>query len=208
MTLAVGEVLALLGPNGSGKSSVLKGIAGTARAQGTIVMAGKDISRQPPHRRVRDGIALVPQGRGLFANMTVEENLLVSLRKGRDIRKSRLAEVWEHFPQLRERQGTRAGYLSGGEQQMLAIGRALMSHPKLLLLDEPSLGLSPLMVATIFEKLREIIAATVSVIIVDQNAIQAMALADYVYVVRRGAIDYSAPKATAERELKLIDAHI
>ncbi len=206
--LAAGQVMALLGPNGAGKSSIIKGVAGIASATGRIEFNGRNISRRSPHRRVRDGIATVPQGRRVFADMTVEENLLVSLRGRGNDRAERLEGVYAQFPRLRERSGVRAGYLSGGEQQMLALGRALMSRPKLILLDEPSLGLAPKMVTNIFNKIREITAQNVAAIIVDQNAVQAMALATRVCVVRRGELVYDAPVDQARKELDIVHAHL
>jgi branched-chain amino acid transport system ATP-binding protein len=206
--LGAGQVMALLGPNGAGKSSILKGVAGVASTAGRIEFNGRNINRRSPHRRVRDGIATVPQGRRVFADMTVEENLLVSLRGRGPDRAERLSGVYAQFPRLRERSGVRAGYLSGGEQQMLALGRALMSHPKLILLDEPSLGLAPKMVTNIFDKIREITAQNVAAIIVDQNAVQAMALATRVCVVHRGELVYDAPVDQAREELDIVHAHL
>jgi branched-chain amino acid transport system ATP-binding protein len=207
-SLSAGGVLALLGPNSSGKSSVLRGILGVVRTVGSVHFLGRDMSRRAPHRRIRDGIGLVPQGRQVFMDMSVEENLAVCLRDHRREYATRLEEVWGHFPRLYERRRVSAGYLSGGEQQMLAIGRALIAKPRLLLLDEPSLGLSPIMVTLIFSKLKEIIASNVAVVLVDQNAVQAMALADHVCVVKRAEMVYSAPIAQARSELTLVNEHI
>lgn len=209
LSIGKGRVVALLGPNGAGKSSVLKGIAGIAKTQGSVRLRGVEISRRAPHRRVRDGIATVPQGRQLFAEMSVIENLLVSLRSAsRQVRMARLAAVWEQFPRLKARADTPAGLLSGGEQQMLAFGRALVSDPAILLLDEPSLGLAPIMVKEMFGKLRDIVATGVTAIIVDQNAKQAMALADHVSVVSRGQLVYSKAAEQAREELDMVQAHL
>jgi branched-chain amino acid transport system ATP-binding protein len=208
LSLPAGRVLALLGPNGAGKSSILKGIAGTAHTSGTITFAGRNISRRAPHRRVLDGMAIVPQGRRVFVDMSVEENLVVSLRGNAAARRERLQGVWEHFPRLYERRNIRAGYLSGGEQQMLTLGRALMSKPRALLLDEPSLGLAPKLVTFVFEKIQEIIETDVAVIIVDQNAVQAMRLADQVCVVRSGQVTYTASADQARTELNIVHAHL
>ena len=208
-TLDSGEVMALLGPNGAGKSSILKGLAGIARATGTVEYQGHDIRRRATHRRVKDGICLVPQGRRVFADMTVEDNLLASVRAGRAERKARLDGVWRYFPQLLERRHLSAGLMSGGEQQMLALGRALMSRPRILLLDEPSLGLAPKIVTLVFDRIREIAhEQEVAVIIVDQNAVQAMGLAHKVCVVRHGELVYNRSAEQAKTELNIVHAHL
>jgi branched-chain amino acid transport system ATP-binding protein len=208
-TLDSGEVMALLGPNGAGKSSVLKGLAGIARASGTVEYRGQDLRRRATHRRAKDGICLVPQGRRVFADMTVEDNLLASVRAGRAERKTRLDGVWRHFPQLLERRHVNAGLMSGGEQQMLALGRALMSRPRILLLDEPSLGLAPKIVTMVFDRIREIVREQeVAVIIVDQNAVQAMGLAHKVCVVRHGELVYNRSAKQAQTELNIVHAHL
>ena len=204
-----GEVMALLGPNGAGKSSILKGLAGVAKTSGRVEYMGRDIRRRTPHRRVRDGIAMVPQGRRVFADMTVEDNLLASVRGGHKERRDSLDGVWNYFPQLKERRLIEAGLLSGGEQQMLALGRALMSHPKVLLLDEPSLGLAPKIVTLVFEKIKTIAREEdVAVIIVDQNAVQAMGLAHRVCVVSHGELVYNDSTERARRELNIVHAHL
>jgi branched-chain amino acid transport system ATP-binding protein len=208
LSLPAGAVLSLLGPNGAGKSSILKGIAGTARTSGTLTFDGQNLAHIPAHRRTRHGIAMVPQGRRVFPDMSVEENLLVGMRGARRHRQARLDAIYTQFPRLIERKGTRAGYLSGGEQQMLTLGRALMSEPRVLLLDEPSLGLAPKLVTLVFEKIREIVATNVAVILVDQNATQAMALADRVCVVHRGKLVYNEEAAQARNELHVVHAHL
>jgi branched-chain amino acid transport system ATP-binding protein len=208
-TLDAGEVMALLGPNGAGKSSILKGLAGVARASGTVKYLGRDIRHRAPHRRVKDGIAMVPQGRRVFPDMSVEDNLLASVRGGRKDRKAGLDGVWRHFPQLLERRHLNAGLMSGGEQQMLALGRALMSRPQILLLDEPSLGLAPKIVTLVFQRIHEIVREQdVAVIIVDQNAVQAMGLAHKVCVVRHGELVYNRSVEQAQSELNIVNAHL
>jgi branched-chain amino acid transport system ATP-binding protein len=207
--LNAGEVMALLGPNGAGKSSILKGVAGIARVSGTVEYQGRDIRRRSPHRRVKDGIAMVPQGRRVFSDMSVEDNLLASVRGGRKERQARLDGVWRYFPQLLERRHIDAGLMSGGEQQMLALGRALMSHPRILLLDEPSLGLAPKIVTLVFDKIRAIAAEEdVAVIIVDQNATQAIGLAHKVCVVSHGELVYNDSADRARTELNIVHAHL
>ncbi|OLC20410.1 MAG: ABC transporter ATP-binding protein [Chloroflexi bacterium 13_1_40CM_68_21] len=180
-----GEVTALIGANGAGKSSTLAAISGLVGATGRIRFAGRDISGAAPHEIVRAGIVQVPEGREILARMTVAENLLMGLR-GRD--RSRLESAYERFPILGERRALLAGSLSGGEQQMLAIARALLAEPRLLLLDEPSLGLAPLVVARVFETLSELKRQRVTMLLVEQNALRALRLADQAYVMDLGRL--------------------
>jgi len=186
-----GEIVTLIGANGAGKSTLMMTICGSPRARsGTIVHDGVDISDWPTHRIMRRGIAQAPEGRRIFGRMTVYENLLMGAEvAGRSDTGALLDEVFALFPRLKERIGQRGGTLSGGEQQMLAIGRALMSRPTLLLLDEPSLGLAPLVVRQIFGAIRELNRATgLTVLLVEQNAYQALRLAHRGYVLVNGAI--------------------
>jgi branched-chain amino acid transport system ATP-binding protein len=180
-----GEVTALIGANGAGKSSTLAAISGLIPAGGRIRFDGRDIAAAPPHAIVRAGIVQVPEGREILARMTVEENLLMGLR-GRD--RSALGSAYERFPILRERRALPAGSLSGGEQQMLAIARALLARPRLLLLDEPSLGLAPLIVKRVFDTLAELKRQGVTMLLVEQNALRALRLADRAYVIELGRI--------------------
>ncbi|TMC41469.1 MAG: ABC transporter ATP-binding protein [Chloroflexi bacterium] len=180
-----GEVTALIGANGAGKSSTLAAISGVIPARGRIRFDGRDIAGAPPYAIVRAGIVQVPEGREILARMTVEENLLMGLR-GRD--RSELASAYERFPILRERRALLAGALSGGEQQMLAIARALLARPRLLLLDEPSLGLAPLIVKQVFETLADLKRQGVTMVLVEQNALRALRLADRAYVMDLGRI--------------------
>jgi len=180
-----GQVTALIGANGAGKSSTLAAISGLVPAGGRIRFAGHEIVGRPPHEIVRAGIVQVPEGREILARMSVEENLLMGLR-GRD--RSRLASAYERFPILGERRALLAGSLSGGEQQMLAIARALLAEPRLLLLDEPSLGLAPLVVARVFEALAVLRRQGVTMLLVEQNALRALRLADHAYVMDLGQI--------------------
>jgi branched-chain amino acid transport system ATP-binding protein len=180
-----GEVTALIGANGAGKSSTLAAISGLVPAGGRIRFDGHDIAGSPPYAIVRAGIVQVPEGREILARMSVEENLLMGLR-GRDRRE--LDSAYERFPILRERRALLAGTLSGGEQQMLAIARALLARPRLLLLDEPSLGLAPLIVKQVFEILADLKRQGVTMLLVEQNALRALRLADRAFVLELGRI--------------------
>ena len=180
-----GQVTALIGANGAGKSSTLAAISGLVPASGRIRFKGRDIAGKPPHEIVRAGIVQVPEGREILGRMTVEENLLLGLR-GRD--RSGIASAYERFPILDERRALLASSLSGGEQQMLAIARALLAEPRLLLLDEPSLGLAPLVVARVFEALADLRRQGVTMLLVEQNALRALRLADQAYVMDLGRI--------------------
>jgi branched-chain amino acid transport system ATP-binding protein len=180
-----GEVTALIGANGAGKSSTLAAISGLVPAGGRIRFDGHDIAGSPPYAIVRAGIVQVPEGREILARMSVEENLLMGLR-GRDRRE--LDSAYERFPILRERRALLAGALSGGEQQMLAIARALLARPRLLLLDEPSLGLAPLIVKQVFEILADLKRQGVTMLLVEQNALRALRLADRAFVLELGRI--------------------
>jgi branched-chain amino acid transport system ATP-binding protein len=180
-----GEVTALIGANGAGKSSTLAAISGLVPFGGRIRFDGRDLAGAPPHTIVRAGVVQVPEGREILARMTVEENLLMGLR-GRD--RSDLGSAYERFPILRERRALLAGSLSGGEQQMLAIARALLARPRLLLLDEPSLGLAPLIVKRVFETLADLKTQGATMLLVEQNALRALRLADRAFVMELGRI--------------------
>ncbi len=185
-----GRCVALLGPNGAGKTSTLSAITGMVRATGAIRLGGEDLARQSVEERARRGIAISPEGRRIFANLSVVDNLVLGGALQRD--KAKLArdiEGWfGRFPILGERRHQRAGTLSGGEQQMLAIARALVSNPRILLLDEPSLGLAPQITQTIFDIIRDLKAQGVTILLVEQNAGAAIRISDYVYVLNNGAI--------------------
>jgi branched-chain amino acid transport system ATP-binding protein len=190
-----GETVALVGSNGAGKTTTLRTISGLVHPlRGRITFEGHDLTREPAHRIVKFGVAHVPEGRHLFARQTIQENLLLGAygRKGaageRERREELLERVFALFPVLRERQRERAGTLSGGQQQMLAIGRGLMSHPRLLMLDEPSLGLSPRMVDAVFEIVREIKAQGMTVLLVEQNVREALEVADRGFVLQTGRV--------------------
>jgi branched-chain amino acid transport system ATP-binding protein len=186
-----GEVVTLIGANGAGKSTTLRAITGLQPPKtGRIVFDGQDLAGVPPHRRVARGISMAPEGRGIFANLSVLENLEMGgyLQKGHARVAAGLERGFHLFPRLRERRKQRAGTLSGGEQQMLAIARALMSDPKLLLLDEPSLGLAPLVCQTIFATIDEIKRSGTTVLLVEQNAHAALRHSDRGYVLETGRV--------------------
>ena len=191
LTVEQGEIVTLIGANGAGKSTLMMTICGNPRARsGHILHQGQDITQWPTHEIMRRGIAQAPEGRRIFGRMTVRENLLMGAEvAGRTDIDVLLEQVFTLFPRLQERLGQRGGTLSGGEQQMLAIGRALMSRPTLLLLDEPSLGLAPLVVRQIFGAIRELNRTTgLTVLLVEQNAYQALRLANRGYVLVNGSI--------------------
>jgi branched-chain amino acid transport system ATP-binding protein len=195
-TVAEGEIVALLGANGAGKTTTQKTVSGMLRpVAGSIAFDGRRIDGIPAHDLIRLGICHVPEGRHVFPRMTVAENLDMGAYRFKQIDRRDLDRVLELFPRLQERLRQPAGTLSGGEQQMLAIGRALMGKPRLLLLDEPSMGLAPLVVAQIFEIIREINDAGVTVLLVEQNAAQALALANRGYVLETGEIVLSGTGA-------------
>ena len=186
-----GEIVTMLGPNGAGKSTLVNAISGLiATWSGTVELDGRGLTDVPSHRVAERGIAVVPEGRRIFPEMSVADNLAVGAYNNRAREASDETLAWVHgiFPRLEERSGQPAGSLSGGEQQMLAIGRALMAKPSLLLLDEPSLGLAPIMVEAIFEVLRQINESGVSILLVEQNAIDALDLATRGYVLEEGRI--------------------
>jgi branched-chain amino acid transport system ATP-binding protein len=185
-----GEIVTLIGANGAGKTTTLKTISGLLHpARGTVNFEDRDVSRTPPHQLVRDGIAQAPEGRRIFSRLTVLENLQMGgyTRTSREVAEN-VEHVYSLFPRLAERAGQKGGTLSGGEQQMLAIGRALMTRPKVLLLDEPSLGLSPILIQQIFKIIREINANGTTVLLVEQNALQALEVADRGYVLQTGRV--------------------
>ncbi len=196
LSVGKGEVVALIGANGAGKSSTLRAVSGMLRpTKGTIRLGGEDITGVKSNQLVLKGMAHAPEGRGIFLNLNVEENLELGayLRKDRDGIEQDLEYCFRLFPQLRERRRQQGATISGGEQQMLAISRALMSRPKLLLLDEPSLGLAPQLVETIFRTLGEVNRRGVSILLVEQNAHLALSLAHYGYVLETGEIYMAGP---------------
>ncbi len=206
-----GELVTLIGANGAGKTSTLNTLGGLLTpAAGRVLYAGADLSRIAAHDRIRHGLALVPEGRGVFGRLTVAENLLMGAYHRRD--KAAIADDLEKafalFPRLKERAQQLAGTLSGGEQQMLAMGLALMSRPRLLLLDEPSMGLAPLMVEKVFEIVRSINADGVAILLIEQNARLALAAAARAYGMESGAITLSGPAATLAADARVQAAYL
>ena len=188
-----GEIVSLIGANGAGKTTTLKTISGLRPlTSGRILFNGQDISKTPGHKRVLLGIGQSPEGRGVFPGMTVQENLLMGAYTRKDNLTADLDEVYDLFPRLNERRTQFGGTMSGGEQQMIAIGRALMTKPKVLLLDEPSMGLAPMLIAQIFDIIREINKRGTTVLLVEQNAQQALKLSDRAYVLETGRVVKSA----------------
>ena len=186
-----GEVIALIGANGAGKTTILHTVSGLLQpTKGSVIFEGQDITKVPAHKIVSLGMAHVPEGRRVFAQLTVLENLKLGAytRKDKNEMEETLKMIYKRFPRLEERKNQMAGTLSGGEQQMLAMGRALMSHPKIILMDEPSMGLSPIFVEEVFKIIRDISAEGVTVLLVEQNAKKALNIADRAYVLETGNI--------------------
>jgi branched-chain amino acid transport system ATP-binding protein len=207
-----GEIVALIGANGVGKSTTLRAIAGVLTPRtGTITFSGRDVTAMPSYERSKLGIALVPEGRRVFPFLTVRENLELggfNVRNDAAKIRQRLDSVFAMFPRLSERSGQNAGTLSGGEQQMLALGRAMMSEPQLLCLDEPSLGLAPIVVQDIFQKIRAINAAGTSVLLVEQNARHAFATATRGYVLQTGSVIASGPCTELKANPRVQEAYL
>ena len=207
-----GEVVAIIGGNGAGKSTLMKGVVGLEPlAGGRILFDRQDLALVPAHRRVALGLALSPEGRGVFPDQSVEDNLVlgaVACRCARDELHRRLENQYRMFPRLGERRGQHAGTLSGGEQQMLAIGRALMSAPRLLLLDEPSLGLAPLIVADIFRTVRLLREQGLTILLVEQMAKQALRIADRAYVLDRGRVVLTGTGSQLQRDPQVSAAYL
>jgi len=206
-----GELVSLIGSNGAGKTTTMKAITGTLPINGgDIEYLGRSIRGQGPWDLVKQGLAMVPEGRGVFTRMTIIENLLMGayIRNDTAAIQDDMEKVFHTFPRLRERKDQLAGTMSGGEQQMLAMGRALMSRPKVLLLDEPSMGLSPLMVDKVFEVVRDVFAQGVTVLLVEQNASRALAIANRGYVMESGLISMTGPGQDLLKDPKVRAAYL
>ncbi len=198
LRVEAGEMVALIGANGAGKTTTLKAVCGLLHHGGHVHYSGEDVSRRPAYQLVELGIAMVPEGRGVFGRLTVEENLRMGayVINDRTLIRGEVDRIYQMFPRLKERRNQTAGTLSGGEQQMLAIGRALMSQPKLLLLDEPSMGLAPIMVDKIFEVVRQISDNGVTILLVEQNARLALAVSSRGYVMDSGTVTLQGESAS------------
>ena len=210
LQVSEGELVALLGSNGAGKSTTLKSICGVLRpVQGTITFLGEEIANRAPEAILKKGISMVPEGREIFGSLTVEENLRLGAftTYERDRYRADLDEMFALFPILKERFHQAGGLLSGGEQQMLAIARALMSHPKLLMLDEPSLGLSPTMTDQIFELITALRERGTTILLVEQNAERALEIADRAYLLSTGTIEFSGTAEEIERRVDIASVY-
>ena len=206
-----GQIVTLIGANGAGKSTTLRAISGLVKtASGAINFMGRDIIPFNAQQVVAEGIALVPEGRRVFDNLTVKENLKIGayLRKDKDEIESGIEDIYQRFPRLKEREWQLAGTLSGGEQQMLAVGRAMMARPKLLMMDEPSLGLAPLVVRDIFAIIRELKSEGITILLIEQNANAALRCADQAYVLETGRITMSGTGAQLLADQRVRDAYL
>jgi branched-chain amino acid transport system ATP-binding protein len=210
LSVEEGQIVTVIGPNGAGKTTLLMAAIGLLRSTGRMTFQGNDLSTMDVEGRVERGLCLVPEKRELFSDLSVGDNLLLGSysRRDRSNVRSDLDEVFERFPRLKERRKQEAGTLSGGERQMLALGRALMAKPKLLVLDEPSLGLAPLIVREIFRTIASLRELGVSVLLVEQNARAALETADFGYVLETGEVVQSGPAKTLIHDPKLISAYL
>jgi branched-chain amino acid transport system ATP-binding protein len=212
LKLEAGQVVTVIGPNGAGKSTMLNALMGVLPCRGRVSFDGGDLASRTLEERVMGGLALVPERRELFGTMPVEDNLLLGGWRAMKLRlpgrEGELDRVYEIFPRLKERRSQLAGTLSGGERQMLAVGRALMSRPKLLMLDEPSLGLAPLVVREIFRIIETLRANGVSILLVEQNARAALDVADYGYVLETGELRLQGPASELAHDPRVIDTYL
>ena len=212
LTVKAGSIVTLIGANGAGKTTTLRAVSGLLKVRaGEILYAGRSLASLPPHQIVKLGVSHVPEGRMIFANLTVMENLMMGayLQTDRQIIRAELERVFALFPRLQEREKQDAGTLSGGEQQMLAIGRALMSKPKFLMLDEPSLGLAPLLVKSIFEKIVEINRQQgITILLVEQNANLALGISHFGYVLETGRVSVAGDSAALRQNSQVKSAYL
>ena len=206
----VGSIVTLIGANGAGKSSSLRAICNLVKKSGNVAFMGQDISKVPTKDIIKMGITMVPEGRRVFSDLTIYENLVLGAytRKDKDNIKKDMEWVYSIFPRLQERESQLAGTLSGGEQQMLAFGRALMSRPRLLMLDEPSLGLAPMLVRDVFSVIRKIHDDGVTILLIEQNARMALKTADYAYVLETGTITLSGTGEEVLKNDKVLKAYL
>ncbi|MDR3070261.1 MAG: ABC transporter ATP-binding protein [Propionibacteriaceae bacterium] len=210
-TVEQGEIVALLGNNGAGKSTTMNMVSGLVRpSAGSVLFEGVDLTKIAPHDLVARGVVHTPEGRRIFSTMTVEENLLLGGYRVKEhkVILERIARVYDLMPRLKERHTQEGGTLSGGEQQMLAIGRSLVSEPKLLLLDEPSMGLAPLMVKQVMDIIYQVNQMGTTVLLVEQNAKAALKIADRAYVLESGTVSLSGPAAELGKDARVIDAYL
>lgn len=210
LSVAEGEIVTVLGANGAGKSSLLKAIAGAEKPTGgSIRFAGRDVTGRAASQRVRDGLVLVPEGRQIFVSLSVEENLLMGAytRSGAEVARD-AEEIFDRFPNLKARRHAPASVLSGGEQQMLAVGRAMLSRPKLMMLDEPSLGLSPIVVDQLFDLIAELNRQGLSILLVEQNTQMALEVASRGYVLELGALRAEGTAEELAADASLVEAYL
>jgi branched-chain amino acid transport system ATP-binding protein len=211
LSVAEGQIVTLIGPNGAGKTSILSALSGLVRPRGgTVRLAGRDVTGLPAHRTVAAGLALVPEGRAILGRMTIQENLVLAGEKrqpGPSL-SAAIEEQYRRFPVLGERRGELAGSLSGGQQQMLAVARALLMRPRVLLLDEPSMGLSPLLVRQIFEMIEAIHREGATILLVEQNARLALSISHHAYVLERGRLVLEGPSADLARDPRVQAAYL
>jgi branched-chain amino acid transport system ATP-binding protein len=206
-----GAIVTLIGPNGAGKTSILSALSGLVDpAGGRVRLAGEDVTGLPAHRTVAAGLALVPEGRAILGRMTIEENLVLAgeRRLAPAALRAAVEEEYRRFPILGERRGSLAGSLSGGQQQMLAFARALLARPRVLLLDEPSMGLSPILVQQVFDTIRAIHREGRTILLVEQNARLALAVSDYAYVIERGRLVLEGPSRELEKDPRVQAAYL
>jgi branched-chain amino acid transport system ATP-binding protein len=211
LALETGRLTSLVGGNGAGKTTLLRTVMGLVRPwKGTVWFEDRDVSQLPPHAKAELGLALVPEGRQLFTDMTVAENLEMgaSPRRAKENLRRNLQRVYDMFPRLYERREQLAGTLSGGEQQMLAVGRGIMAEPKVLMIDELSLGLAPVLVLQLFETLRQLKSLGITLLLVEQNVQMALAISDYAYVLSEGKIDLQGPSREMAKNPHIQEAYL
>ncbi len=211
INVAEGELVSVVGPNGAGKSSLLRCLSGIVRsAGGEVIFAGASITRAPTYRRIAQGLVQVPEGRAILQNMSVLENLVIAFEHGRDQRPrdAAIGEALALFPILRERRDQRAGTMSGGEQQMLALARGFVANPRLLLLDEPSLGLAPLITREVFRRIEDLRSRGVSILLVEQNVREALRIADRAYILELGRVAAEGPARELAGRPEIMHAYL